>query len=175
MALIHARSLRCETHIPPPALCISTGRWPQARRTPRDSYIPPAQQPPCAPHGLMPPVYACTHTGPCIHGHIGHSHAHTRTPMYGHREAGDSRCAPAHPGQHTRSHPQRCLPGPALRWPSSRQRNADSWGCSASGREREAQGKPHGQESSRHARLRRGPRVPGTVLGPGGHVQTIAL
>lgn len=100
------------------------------------------------------------------------------THMHTHVWAQRSRClqvrpCPSSPAR-TLSHSGVSQPGPALRWPSSQQRNADSWGYSASGREGEAQGKPHGQESRQACQAEAGPLGARNCAGVGAHVQISA-
>lgn len=122
--------------------------------------------------GSVPPMRTCTGTRPGTRGYPGHSRAHTSTPMYGHRETGAAGVS-----LHTLTSTHALTlgvsqPGPALRWPSSQQRNADSWGASASGREGEAPGKPHGQQSRQACQAEAGPS--GARNCAGGHAQILA-
>lgn len=106
-----------------PTLCTRAGL--QACRTPGILKFPPA---PLHPAPLMG---SCTSTQvsvpPHIYGHTGHSHTHIHTPIHGterHMTAGVPLHLLASMHAPTLGVSQ---PGPALRWPSSQQRNANSW------------------------------------------------
>lgn len=140
-------------HAPLPTSCMSAGPSPWVRGPPGIHTFP--LHPSC--------TYACPHR--CLHPFLTYLHTHTCMHMWTHRAqlctssekqvctVVSLRTSPAH------TLPQSGVsrPGLALKWLSSKQRNADSWGCSASGREGEAQGKPHRQESGQVCQAEVGP------------------
>lgn len=99
-----------------------------------------------------------------------HTHAHA---CMGTERQGLRACPRTASPARTLSHSGVSQLGLALRWPSSQQRNADSWGYSASGREGEAPGKPHGQEARQACQAEAGPSGARNCAG-GGRVQILA-
>lgn len=105
---------------------------------------------------------------PCVISHPAHTWTYRSTAIHGHRDTGACRCVPTHLSQHSWV----SYLGPAPRWPSSCQRNADIWGCSASGREGEAEGKPHGQESRQECQGKAGLSSARNCAGGGARADT---
>lgn len=116
----HARALGCGKHAPPPHCARGQVYRPAAPLGFLSSLLHH-----CTLHSSW--AHAQVSVPPHIYGHTGHSHTHIHTPIHGterHMTAGVPLHLLASMHAPTLGVSQ---PGPALRWPSSQQRNANSW------------------------------------------------